>query len=200
MGSEKTDVGSKATSRTSKPIFFWKYSREGLYHLLIKGSILLNLVKLKVGRSWKSFWSHPLLFWEYERLFCDRYPESGHLVFQEEPVMDKRQCSFRPLPYAHIPNRISHIPHRISLLLPSVICPLPSVVCSSPLASSPASRDAPQVYPVKCAAYFTGAQRASCPLLYALCLLCFSGFKKLSRIEIWPIFILYFQIVLDLKI
>ena len=46
----KGDVGSKTTSRTSKQIFFWKWSREGLYHLLIKGSILLNLVKLKVGR------------------------------------------------------------------------------------------------------------------------------------------------------
>ena len=34
----KGDVGSKTTSRTSKQIFFWKCSREGLYHLLIKGS------------------------------------------------------------------------------------------------------------------------------------------------------------------
>ena len=32
--------------------------------------------------------------WEYERLFGERYPESGHLVFQEEPVTNKRQSLY----------------------------------------------------------------------------------------------------------
>jgi hypothetical protein len=31
--------------------------------------------------------------WEYERFLSERYPECGHLVFREGPVMDKREWS-----------------------------------------------------------------------------------------------------------